>query len=99
MPEDKKLAKSDVEHVAQLARIDLRDAEKEKYTKELSQILNYVEELDKAPTENIESIEQISNLENIVRDDKIAESLSNEEALKNAPDKENGFIKTKKVFE
>lgn len=94
-----KLEKSEVEHVAALARIELTEQEKEKYSKELGAILTYVEELDKAPTSSIDSIEQISGLENIVREDNIAESLSNEEALKNAPDKENGFIKTKKIFE
>lgn len=93
------LSKDDVEHVAQLARIELTDSEKEKYSQELSAIIDYVSELDEAPTTDVETIEQIVNLKNITRDDKVKPSLANKEVLANAPQKEDGFIKTKKILE
>lgn len=91
--------KSDVEHVAKLARIKISEEEKENLTEDLGEILNYVEELESAPTENVVSISQISNLENIARDDEIAPSLAINKVLENAPDKKDNFIKVKKVFE
>jgi len=93
------IKKEDVEHVAKLARIKISDEEKEKFTEDLGKILNYVEELNAAPTEGVIPVAQISNLENIARDDTITESLPNEKVLENAPEKDGKFIKVKKVFE
>lgn len=93
------LKKEDVEHVAKLSRLELDESKKEKFQKELSEILTYVEDLSSAPTEDIAAIEQISGLDNVSREDKIVESLPIEKVLQNAPEKESNFIKTKKVFE
>lgn len=93
-----KITKTDVEHVAKLARIEISEKEKEAFTQELSGILDYVSELETAPTENIEPISQISGLENVVREDKIEASCDRDLMLENAPEKEKGFIKVKKVF-
>lgn len=94
-----RLSRGDVEHVAKLARIKVSEEEKENLTEDLGKILNYVEELESAPTEGVIPIAQISNLENIARDDTIVPSLSNEKVLENAPEKDGKFIKVKKVFE
>ena len=94
-----KITKTDVEHVAKLARIEISKDEKEEFTQELSGILDYVSELESAPTEGIESISQISGLENVVREDKIEPSSDRDLMLENAPEKKDGFIKVKKVFE
>lgn len=94
-----KITKSDVEHVAQLARIEISEKEKEEFTQELSAILDYVSELESAPTEGIEQISQISGLENVVREDKIEPSFDRDLMLENAPDKKDWFIKVKKIFE
>jgi aspartyl-tRNA(Asn)/glutamyl-tRNA(Gln) amidotransferase subunit C len=88
-----------VEHVAQLARVEIDESEKEKYAHDLNEIIDYVAELESAPTENIASISQISGLSNIARTDEVTPSLPNEKVLQNAPDKQDGFIKVKKVFE
>jgi len=93
------LSINEVEHVAELARIKLADEEKRKFSINLSEIIDYVAELEKAPTENILEINQISGLENIARVDNIAASLSVEKVLQNVPDKEGSFFKVKKVFE
>jgi aspartyl-tRNA(Asn)/glutamyl-tRNA(Gln) amidotransferase subunit C len=91
--------KKEVEHICQLVRIDLTSESIEKFSRELSHIIDYVGELDLAPTENIEEIDQILGLENISREDKIEPGLGNDKALMNAPDQENGFIKVKKILE
>jgi len=94
-----KISRQDVEHVARLSRLKLSDEEKSQYTQELGAILEYVDELDSAPTENVEAISQISGLKDIAREDKILKSFDRDLMLENAPEKENGFIKVKKVFE
>lgn len=93
-----KLENKEVEHVGQLVRIQINEAEKTKFNNEMSAILDYVDELESAPTQNVESISQISGLENIARTDEIVPSLQNEKVLQNAPEKEDNFIKVKKVF-
>ena len=87
-----------VEHVGNLARIEMSDNEKEKFAQNLGEIIDYVAELESAPTENIEIISQVSGLENIMRADIIAPSLPVEKVLQNAPDKQDDYIKVKKVF-
>ncbi len=64
------ISKKQVEHIAKLARIELTEQEKEKFTKELSSVLDYVEQLKKVDTKKIKSIRQITGLENIMREDK-----------------------------
>ena len=93
------LTLKDIEHVATLARIEISSQDKAKIAGQLSVILDYFEELSKAPTEEVALIEQISGLKNIGREDKIEKSLSVEKVLMNAPEKEGNFIKTRQVFE
>lgn len=92
------ITKSDVEKIAKLARIELDEAEKEKFTRQFEDILEFVNELQEVDTSGIEEISQIAGLENVWREDEAGESLSNEEALENAPASENGYFKVKEVF-
>lgn len=91
--------KQDVEHVANLARLELTEDEKSRFTQEIGEILNYANELSKASTENITPISQISGLSNMARKDEIKNPLGEGQLLENAPSRENGYIKVKKVFE
>lgn len=89
----------DVEHVAQLARLELSDAEKQKFTQELGEILNFVDELTASATSKVAAIGQIANLSNIARADKITNQENRDKMLQNAPEKKDGFIVVKKIFE
>ncbi len=93
------ISTKDVDHIVNLARIEISSQDKAKIAGQLSVILDYFEELSKAPTEEVALIEQISGLKNIGREDKIEKSLSVEKVLMNAPEKEGNFIKTRQVFE
>lgn len=93
-----KLENKEVEHVGQLVRIQINEAEKTKFSNEMSTILDYVDELESAPTQNVESISQISGLENIARTDEIVPSLPKEKVLQNAPEKTDNYIKVKKIL-
>lgn len=94
-----KISKKEVEHIARLARIDLSKKEKVKFEKELSSILEFVSKLQEVDPKNIEPLSQVTGLENVLEDDEIKNQPNRKELLKNAPQKQDGFIKVKKVFE
>ncbi|MCM1009598.1 MAG: Asp-tRNA(Asn)/Glu-tRNA(Gln) amidotransferase subunit GatC [Fusobacterium sp.] len=87
----------DVEHVAKLARLELTDEEKELYTKQLGDVLQYVNQMNEVDTSNIEPMTQVVDFVNVMREDKVVYEQTKEELLKNAPDEENGFFKVPKI--
>lgn len=95
-----KLTKEQVEHISKLAKLDLSDEEIVRFQKQLSSILKYVELLNEVDTENVEPTAQTTGLKNVVREDKPSEEqcLTQEEVLSNAPQRQDGFIKTKAVL-
>lgn len=93
------ITKEDIEHVAVLARLKLTDTETEKYTKEIGEVLNYVEELNQAPVMKKTEVKGDKRLVNVVRVDKITNQNNRENMLFNAPEEKNGYIKVKKVFD
>lgn len=94
-----KLTKEQVKHVAKLANLPLTEEEEEKYTEQLSKILDYIEQLNKVDTKDVEPTFNVSGQSNVMSEDKLGECLSQEDTLSNAPKKENGFFVTKGVFE
>lgn len=89
----------DINYVSNLANLKLTDAERKTFVLQLTDILNYFEQLRKLNTDGIEPIGHITGLENVTREDAPAPSLSQEEALKNAPKVHNGFIEVEAIFE
>jgi aspartyl-tRNA(Asn)/glutamyl-tRNA(Gln) amidotransferase subunit C len=93
----------DVKHIAKLARLGLGKEEEKKFAKELEAILDFVEKLNKADTDNMEPTAQITGTLNVLREDKIDVLGQDEEIkkdiLKNAPAKEGRFFKVKRVLE
>jgi aspartyl-tRNA(Asn)/glutamyl-tRNA(Gln) amidotransferase subunit C len=88
----------DVEHIAQLAKLEFTDAEKEKFTHQLNQILEYVEQMNKLDTSHVEPLSHVIELSNVFRVDEVKQGVSTEEALKNAPSKTEEFFKVPKVI-
>ncbi len=91
--------KIDVLHIAKLANLPLGNEEIQKYEEQLSSILEYIEKLKQVKTDGIKETSQVTELENVVRDDSTVASLSQEEALANTKSKQNGFVKVKAIFE
>jgi aspartyl-tRNA(Asn)/glutamyl-tRNA(Gln) amidotransferase subunit C len=77
-----------VSHVADLARVDLDEGEREKFAAQFADILDYFEALDEVP-----EIESEPDLVNVLRTDEAREGLSQEEALRNAPATEDDYFK------
>jgi aspartyl-tRNA(Asn)/glutamyl-tRNA(Gln) amidotransferase subunit C len=89
---DSPVAAADVEHVADLARVDLDEADVEVFTEQFREILEYFEALDEVP-----EVEAEPDLVNVMREDEIRDSLSQEAALENAAETEDGRFKGPRV--
>jgi len=87
-----KLDISQVQKVATLASLPLTSSEKDKFSKELNETLDYVAQLESIDTKGIEPTSQVTGLENITREDIVEESLTQEEALSNAKSTYKGYI-------
>jgi len=94
-----KISKQEVEHVARLARLELAESEKDKLIDQLSNILTYVETLNELETKGVEPTSHVLDIKNVMRDDVSAPSLSQEQALANAPEKAAGHFKVPKIIE
>jgi aspartyl-tRNA(Asn)/glutamyl-tRNA(Gln) amidotransferase subunit C len=89
---------SDVEHIAELARLDLSPREKTRFLKQLSSILDYVEKLQKLDTKNIPATSSVLPPHGSLRKDEPRTSLSAEDTLKNAAQTEKGQFKVPPIF-
>lgn len=93
------ISREEVEHVAKLARLRLTEEEAERYTRELDAILNFAAQLNELDTTNVKPTSHAFDVRNVMRPDVNRPSVSNEEALGNAPDQEEGQFKVPAVFE
>lgn len=92
------LSLEEVKKIAHLSRIELKDSELEKFQKDLSSILNYVEELQKVDTDGLEIVASVTGLENVQRDDKAAAVDYQEQIMANAPEIKDGYYKVKSIL-
>ncbi len=93
------ISKEQVEHIAALARLRLTTEERDQFTIQLNQILQYAEKLNELETDHIEPTSHIDPMSNVMREDKVQPSLPREKALLNAPDHQDGMFKVPAVFE
>lgn len=93
-----KISKTEVERVAQLAKLEFTDDEKNLLAHQLSEIIEYFKKLSELDTENIEPTFNVIDIKNRLRDDISSSWLTQSEALSNAPKKNNGFFSVPKVI-
>ncbi len=100
-PEGKemKISGSDVEHIARLARLGLTGDEKDVYSVQLDEILEYVDKLNELETSGVEPTSHVIPVKNVFREDLPGTSLPREEALRNAPQVTDGFYRVPKIIE
>ncbi len=94
-----KITKQEVEHVAGLARLELSDNEKANLIDQLSNILTYVEQLNELDTKGVDPTSHVLDISNVMREDIPHESLAQEKALANAPDKTAGHYRVPLIIE
>lgn len=87
----------DVEHVAKLARLELTEDEKELYTKQLGDVLKYVDQMNEVDTSDVKPMTQVIDFVNVMREDKVVYEQTKEELMSNAPEEENGFFRVPKI--
>jgi aspartyl-tRNA(Asn)/glutamyl-tRNA(Gln) amidotransferase subunit C len=92
-----KITKDEVLYVADLARLDLDDASIEKFAGQIGDVLEYVDKLNEVDTEGLRPTSHAISLTNAFREDEQRQSLDREQALANAPEKEDGNFVVPKV--
>ena len=91
------ISKEEVEHIAWLARIELSEREKARFTEQFNRILDYFKKIDEVDTEKVPPTYHVLDLVNIYREDKVTPSLPPKEVLKNAPKKEKRFFRAPRI--
>ena len=93
------IEKKDLEYVASLAKLKLREEDVEKVRAKFSLVLDYVGMLNRLDIQGVEPLINVNSMTNVMRDDEVGESLDRETLLANAPDKMYGCIKVSKIIE
>ncbi len=94
-----KLTLAEVEHIANLARLELSEEEKNRYQEQLSAILEYAARLQELDTTGISPTSSVLPERTVLRPDEPRPGLSREDLLKNAPDVEQGQFRVPPVFD
>jgi aspartyl-tRNA(Asn)/glutamyl-tRNA(Gln) amidotransferase subunit C len=93
------LTPEQVRHIALLARLGLTDEDVEKFSHQLSDILDYFERLNEVDTADVPATAYPLDLHNVMRDDEPYASLDPEDALRNAPDRQGDHFRVRRVLE
>jgi len=94
-----KITHKEVEHVARLARLELTEAEKEQMTAQLDAILEYIGKLNQLDTSAVEPTSTVIPMVSVMREDEVRPSLTQDEALANAPDREGLYFRVPRIIE
>ena len=95
-----KLNKTEVKKIAELAKLELTDKELETYGDQMSQVLDYMDELKEVDVSDVKPTAQVTGLENVMREDEV-EQWSKDEvevSLNQAPERDEHFVKVKRVL-
>jgi aspartyl-tRNA(Asn)/glutamyl-tRNA(Gln) amidotransferase subunit C len=93
------LTEQQVRHVALLARLECSDEEIHQFAGELNSILEYADKIQEVDTDGVEPTSHAVRLSNVFREDVVRPSLSNDQALANAPDSEAGHFKVPPIIQ
>lgn len=93
------ITKDQVKHVAHLARLAVTEDEAAELTKELGAIIDFAEQLNELDTENVEPTTHVLDMKNVMRKDEPKATITQEEALQNAPDKKDGQFRVPAIME
>ena len=88
-----------VEYVARLSRVDLSEEELGLFSRQLSEILDYINQLNELDTSGVAPLAQAVEVANVLREDEPRESLAVPQALSNAPERIGEFYKVPAVLE
>jgi aspartyl-tRNA(Asn)/glutamyl-tRNA(Gln) amidotransferase subunit C len=93
------LTREDVLKLARLARLELTEEEITAFQKELSEILEYVAQLESADVSGLQPTSQVTGLKNVMREDEVIDyGVSAQDLLALAPKKQDGHVKVKRMI-
>lgn len=92
------LSREQVEHVALLARLELKEEEIEMYRQQLGKILEYIEKLNELDTTDVPPTAHVLPVKNVYREDAVREHMATEKALANAPDREENYFRVPRIL-
>jgi len=94
-----KITLPQVEHIAELARLEFNQEELEAFTLQLDSILAYFDKLKELDTGTVEPTSHAIMVRNVFREDEVIESIPTKTCLENAPEKESGCFRVPKIIE
>jgi len=94
-----KINENDIQKVAKLARLELDPAEREEFSRQLNDIIEYVEKINELDTSGVKPADHIVELKNVFRDDAVKKSIDVSELEKMAPSFRNGHIVVPRIIE
>lgn len=89
----------DIDHAAKLARLNISKKEKELFSGQVQNIIQYIEKLNELDTTSVEPTAHILPINNVFREDSLRESLPRHYALQNAPQKDEDFYRVPRIIE
>lgn len=93
-----KVDKEVIRKIAHLSRLELDAAAEESMEKDFNKILDWMDKLNEVNTDNIEPLIHMSSEVNVLREDEAKNTLSHEDALKNAPKKDSDYFRVPKFL-
>lgn len=88
-----------IDHIADLARLSFEGEERSAIKKDLNNIIDFMDKLNAVDTENVEPLVFMSTEINVLREDIPAQTITHEEALRNAPKKDSDYFRIPKVLD
>jgi len=92
------IEKKDIQYVAKLANLKIEDDDIDVFTRQISDILEYVEKLDELDTDDVVPTAYTVPMKNVMREDKAEPSMDRDKILSNAPDKKEGQYRVPKII-
>jgi aspartyl-tRNA(Asn)/glutamyl-tRNA(Gln) amidotransferase subunit C len=88
-----------IEKLAHLSRLEFENESKEEIKKDLTRILAFVDKLNELNTDNVEPLVYMTDEINVLREDEVKQTISQDEALKNAPKRDSDYFRVPRVVE
>ncbi len=93
-----KITNETVDHIAHLSRLEFEGEKKVQIKEDMERILDFMDKLQELNTDNVEPLIFMSDEVNVLREDVAVETISQDEALKNAPKKDSDYFRIPKVL-
>lgn len=93
------ITREEVRHIAKLARLQFDEEDEEQLANEMSRILEHMDKLNELDTTGVPPMSHVLDVENVFREDEVEQRIDREQALQNAPDADEEYIRVPKVIE